>query len=373
MTASAPLRVLILSRAPGMGGVVGALQRLAKAFPESEVTPRFLTVGRRPGEKGVVRALFRMVGDLRALWRSTAAARFDIVQLNPSLRWRSLAREALHAMLLRSLRTPTLIFFRGWDDPTARWIERGRMRSWLFRRLFGPPFHAVVLAREFATWLQARNWPADHVHVSATNFDGELMSIDWARGLPPVSTRKVILFLGRLIPDKGADLALAAFRHLRLRHPQFELVIAGDGPDAQRLKTLAADLIAEGLVSIPGALTGAAKLQALSEAAIFILPTAHGEGLPNALLEALAAGCLPVVTCVGGIADLAEKYAEKPDVVLPIDARTVEGVSAALESALNCLADYESAQDARLAWLHERYSAEAVTAAMVTIYRRARA
>lgn len=96
--------------------------------------------------------------------------------------------------------------------------------------------------------------------------------------------------LSRLVPSKGA-LALAR-RRLDL---QAELHIAGTGPEQQALETLSGGTPPH----LHGALVGDAKLRFLSDLDLFVAPYSRSawgqsEGLPVAVLEALAAGC-PVV------------------------------------------------------------------------------
>lgn len=99
---------------------------------------------------------------------------------------------------------------------------------------------------------------------------------------------KVVLFLGRLHPTKGADLLLDAFRAVADRVPRTVLVLAG--PDEWRLEAkFRESAAAAGLadrVRFPGMVAGTEKLDLLARADLFALPS-DAEGFSIAILEAL--------------------------------------------------------------------------------------
>lgn len=113
-----------------------------------------------------------------------------------------------------------------------------------------------------------------------------------------VAGRTVLLGLGRLERIKGYDLLLRAARDL----PRATVVLAGDGSERARLERLAPGLD----VRFAGVVAGADKadLLASSDVAVFpsrVLGDGRTEGLPVALLEALAASLPVVAAAVGGI------------------------------------------------------------------------
>jgi glycosyltransferase involved in cell wall biosynthesis len=104
-------------------------------------------------------------------------------------------------------------------------------------------------------------------------------------------TGPFLLAAGRFTVQKGFDLLIRAFGSATALTPELKLVIAGEGPEAQSLRDLAAELGLGTRVSFPGRVTELSRL--LKSAVAFILPSRY-EGFPNVLLEALAAG----VPCV---------------------------------------------------------------------------
>jgi glycosyltransferase involved in cell wall biosynthesis len=111
-----------------------------------------------------------------------------------------------------------------------------------------------------------------------------------------------LLAIGRLAPEKGFPLLLEAFANVRQRYPRAALVVVGSGPEEATLKSQCRSLGLEEAVHFPGYVQNPYIFYA--GASLFVL-SSHHEGMPNALLEALAGG-LPIVAtpASGGIVDL---------------------------------------------------------------------
>lgn len=110
-----------------------------------------------------------------------------------------------------------------------------------------------------------------------------------------------ILFLGQVEPRKGIYELVEAVALLRARFPQVELAVGGQGAMAELRRRAAQWNVADRIDEL-GWVDAGQKAQQLARAAIFCLPS-HAEGLPMAMLEAMAAGKAIVVTGVGGIPD----------------------------------------------------------------------
>ncbi|MGH2539358.1 MAG: glycosyltransferase [Actinomycetota bacterium] len=106
--------------------------------------------------------------------------------------------------------------------------------------------------------------------------------------------------VGRLIPEKGLDVLLAAMPEIVARQP-VELTVVGDGPERRALERKARGLpvVFAGYVGAPSDV--ASFLRSLD---VFIMPS-RWEGLPNALLEARACGVAVVATDVPGMREAA--------------------------------------------------------------------
>ena len=110
-----------------------------------------------------------------------------------------------------------------------------------------------------------------------------------------------IVFIGRLDKDKGLEEILQSLRNILLK-ADFHFFIAGAGPDQEWFIRKCANLIGENYTYL-GVLNNLEKKSFYESADIFLLPS-YFEGLPNALLEAMAYGVVPIVTRVGSISEV---------------------------------------------------------------------
>lgn len=109
----------------------------------------------------------------------------------------------------------------------------------------------------------------------------------------------MLLVVGRLSPPKGYDDALRALALLRARGLAPRLVMVGDGPERDRLQALAAELGVAPQVEFRGALDHDAIVPLYAAAWLLVAPSkvmsnGRRDGIPNVVIEALAAG-VPVV------------------------------------------------------------------------------
>ncbi|MEM9416693.1 MAG: glycosyltransferase [Planctomycetota bacterium] len=110
-----------------------------------------------------------------------------------------------------------------------------------------------------------------------------------------------IAVLGRLSKEKGVDRAVRLFAELRTQGQRANLHLIGNGPERGRLESLADSLgvadrvVFHGWSAGPGAILRGMDL---------LLSTSHREGMPNALLEAMALGVPVAATAVGGVPEM---------------------------------------------------------------------
>ncbi len=113
----------------------------------------------------------------------------------------------------------------------------------------------------------------------------------------------VLGVVGRLSAEKGFDVLLNAMAQARAQAVPLGLVVAGDGPERGALEQLARTLGLGGRVKFLGMCDDPRPVYAAMD--VFALPSRQ-EGLPNALLEAMAMGRAVVASAVGGVPELIE-------------------------------------------------------------------
>lgn len=113
---------------------------------------------------------------------------------------------------------------------------------------------------------------------------------------------KTIISAGSMVPHKGFDLLLKAFARVADKHGEWRLVIFGDGPERENLKSLAEDFGISKRVFMPGVVKNLSEF--FRRADMYVLPSRF-EGFPNALVEAMSCG-LPAICfdCSGSMRDI---------------------------------------------------------------------
>jgi len=111
----------------------------------------------------------------------------------------------------------------------------------------------------------------------------------------------VLLMVATVNRQKGIWVGVEAFRRLAPAWPELHLVIVGEGPDRPRLEASVRGSPLEDRVHFVGGVPHHETARFFASADLFLYPTFRMEGLPNAIVQAMAAGLPVVATDRGGI------------------------------------------------------------------------
>ena len=225
---------------------------------------------------------------------------------------------------------------------SRRWWEGSPGMAWRLasRRAYGMA-HAVLANSDAIGRLvtDREGVSPDHVFVVPNFVDAEMFTpppADAVRalrselGIP--SGVPVIGIVANLLPIKNHALLLRAAAVLREQDLAFHLVMVGDGPERGRLEQLADQLDLRAAVTFAGRLPNRPNLHHLFDISVL---SSDSEGMPNTVLEAMAAARPVVSTRVGAVAD-AVVHGESGLLVEPGD---VSGLASALSWLIRSPAD----------------------------------
>ncbi len=110
----------------------------------------------------------------------------------------------------------------------------------------------------------------------------------------------LLLYVGYLRREKGLMELITAFEKVITQVPNANLVICGSGVDENEIKRNAEASTASSAIHFPGLIAPSAVRDYMQAADLFVLPS-YNEGMPNAVMEAMACGLPVVCTTVGGL------------------------------------------------------------------------
>ncbi len=117
----------------------------------------------------------------------------------------------------------------------------------------------------------------------------------------PVTRAQPLIFVGRLIGDKGVDVLLHALQLLATGGRRLTLDIVGTGPEEPALRALATRLGIASQVQFLGRRTGRDLAALLHAHRVLVVPSVWEEPFGVVCLEAMACGCVPVAARSGGL------------------------------------------------------------------------
>jgi glycosyltransferase involved in cell wall biosynthesis len=260
---------------PSLGGLEINVAQLAAGFSEAGhevvVVARTENPGPEPFAFRVVRRPSR-----RELLRLVRWCQV-FFQANVSLR-------GLWPLLL--VRRPWVVSHQGWyRRPDGHRAPQDRLKHFLLR--WGRSIsdsHAV----------------AEHLDTPSVVVPNAYRD-DLFRRLPDVPRTEDLIFVGRLVSDKGMDVLLEALGLLAERGLDVQLTVVGDGPERPALEAQARSLGIETRVRFLGARHGEEIVRLLNAHRILVVPSRYDEPFGIVALEGIACGCLVIGSRGGGL------------------------------------------------------------------------
>jgi glycogen(starch) synthase len=189
---------------------------------------------------------------------------------------------------------PLLLARRPWAVSHHSWYCRtngriawaDRLKRWLLRFAAGSISVSQAMADDLGT-------PSVVIPNSYRD--------DLFRRLPEIERTGDLVFVGRLVSDKGVDLLLEALALLAREGLEPRLTIVGDGPEAPHLREQAARLGIAGRLDFLGIRQGQELVEILNRHRVIVVPSRYREPFGIVALEGIACGCLVVGSEGGGL------------------------------------------------------------------------
>ena len=118
-----------------------------------------------------------------------------------------------------------------------------------------------------------------------------------------------LVFVGRLVSDKGVDLLLFAIHEFKKKGLVYNLSIIGDGPEINNLIIICKKLNISNQVKFLGTLTGQSLVRKINEHKVMVIPSRWKEPFGLVALEGLACGCKIVCPDEGGLKEASGGFA----------------------------------------------------------------
>lgn len=214
---------------------------------------------------------------------------YDIVHIHVATT-QSARRKKIFFELAKIMHKKTIFHFHPSNE---KFLYESANKS-LYRNLFSRADLVLVLSEQWRRWIKEALGLTEHIEV--------LYNPCPIVERKPELKQNEILFAGTVIPRKGYADLIRGFAKIASKHPDWKVVIAGNG-EIDKAKAIAKECGIENQVVFLGWVNGHAKDLAFQRASIYCLAS-DGEGFPMGVLDAWAYGIPCVVTPVGSLPDI---------------------------------------------------------------------
>lgn len=272
------------------GGVVSFVHSLKGLWGVNEV------YFYRGGKGKSLLGYFRRVLELLVFLAGVVYYKDAKVFMNTSLNRKAYIRDRVFCRFAVLFGKEVYLFIHGWDSTFFDSVQKGFSETVFFKakRIF-------VLSQEFKDNLTSIGFREKDVVVEHTVVKDTFTSRfrNFEKNFDEGKFN--ILFLARLEEAKGVFVVLESFKKLVKEHSNLVLHIAGTGTGTNSVMDWI-ELNDSLPIHFHGNVKGTKKVNLFKQAHFYVLPTKR-EGLPISVLEAISAGCVVLVTPVGGLKD----------------------------------------------------------------------
>ncbi|SEF81217.1 Glycosyltransferase involved in cell wall bisynthesis [Nitrosospira multiformis ATCC 25196] len=339
----------------GRGGIASVVTLLQEEGFLDQQNVKYITSHREGTHFKKLAIMFSATG--KVLWYCMFA-KPAIVHVH-SASGASFIRKSIFLAVARLFRCQTVFHLHGGRFPHFASEESGVLLKWWIRRTLERSSTVIALSESWAAFLSTCA-PAAAIQIVPNSVR-----------LAKISSKQRgeagrILFLGHVGKGKGIFELLKALSLLKDSLPYIRLVVCGDGC-LDSVQKMADELGIASNVEFRGWVDASQKAEELARASVFVLPS-HDEGLPMAMLEAMAAERAIIVTPVGGIPEVIRDR-ENGLLVPPRDA---DALAQALKEVLeNPLLRQMLAENA-LRTIESRFSTPVILGQLSLLYERLR-
>ena len=291
------MRTRVLLLGPERRAISGVSTHLNLLFG-SELARRFdlrhFQIGREGRKEGRLGTLARMLASPFQLAAAFARSGAEILHVNTSLSPKSYWRDLMYVAVAKLFGARVVYQVHG---GSAADLWKPALRATL-------RWPDVVVALSKSELHEIRKLAPEQNVVLVPNAIDCAPFVHLRRPPAQAGAPLRLVHIGRLIRAKGVFEALEGLALAREQGVAAQMVIAGDGPALADLRAAVDRLGLTAQVTFAGPTFGEAKAKLLGEADVLVFPTYHREGLPYALLEAMAAGVVPITTRVAAIPDV---------------------------------------------------------------------
>lgn len=312
--------------------------------------------GRRDGEPADARWILRQMNSVRLFWSELKNKQIDLVHLNTNYNPLSVYRDAAYAATAHAAGIPILLHLHGgrflaeeFKNPVLSRIAEKTARS----------AAKVLVLSELEKETIEKRWRGlkPQILENAVAIE-EAVKAERKHDIP------VLIFLGRFHESKGLREIIAVCRVLKNENFEFHFHAYGAGALEDFFVGEMTAVLGENF-HFGGVVSGKEKWQSLADADIFVLPSRYGEGLPVAMLEAMASGCIVIVSEMASTGAVIENGANGFLVQPGNAAQLIERLKYLLENK----SVWEKLRQTARRTIEERFSLDVYIKRLENIYR----